>query len=94
MKEEQQHPQASGDRNIVDRLLQENSTPYNLAELARLRIRFGNFPGAWDIKRDLDVVMEKWSLTEEELFENTRQLHSTNSAYRQGIRLEDQQDWS
>ena len=39
-----------------------------MAEVARLRIRYRNFPGARDIQRDLDVILQQWDMTEDELF--------------------------
>lgn len=49
--QEQKHPQEKQDREIVARLLQSNPEPFQLAELARLRIRYRNFPGARDIQK-------------------------------------------
>ena len=91
--QDQQHPQERKDREIVNRLLQENPEPYPLAELARLRIRYRTFPGARDIQRDLDLLLEKWQLTEEELFAKTRHMHGNGEVY-QRRRAEDLQDWS
>ncbi|OKH25987.1 hypothetical protein NIES593_02575 [Hydrococcus rivularis NIES-593] len=90
---DQQHPLEKQDREIVNRLLQGNPDPLNLAELARLRIRYRNFPGARDIQRDLDVILRRWQITEEQLFEKTRQLHLTERIY-QRRQSEEQQDWS
>lgn len=93
MLQDQQHPQEKKDQEVVNSLLREGSTPQNLAELARLRIRYDNFPGARQIQRDLDLVLQQWELTEEQLFEQTRQLHETRQVY-QRIKGEDAQDWS
>lgn len=89
---EQTHPQEKRDRAIVDRLLQGAPDAQNLADLARLRIRYHNFPGARALQRDLDRVLHQWQLSEEELFSQTRQLHSTGQAYR--LRKGDEDDWS
>jgi hypothetical protein len=91
--QEQQHPQEKQDREIVNRLLSGEVNPYHLAELARLRIRYHNFPGARDLQRDLDLLLKQWHLSEEQLYQQTRQIHAANSVYqrRQG---EEQQDWS
>lgn len=43
--QEQQHPQERLDRPIVDQLLESEPNDLNLAECARLRIRYQNFPG-------------------------------------------------
>lgn len=91
--QEQQHPQEKPDREIVNNLLQSDPEDLHIAECARLRIRYRGFPGARDIQRDLELVLQKWQLTEAELFERSRTLHAKGHIYRvrQG---EDQQDWS
>lgn len=88
----QQHPQWAGDRRIVDSLLAGQATDFNLAELARLRIRYNGFPGAQDIQRDLDTVLTQWQLTEEQLFEKTRLLHQNQKVYQ--TKDSRQEDWS
>ncbi|NEQ35197.1 MAG: DUF3288 family protein [Okeania sp. SIO3I5] len=89
--EEQQHPQYRKDREIVDNLLKEEDTDYNLAELARLKIRYRGFPGAKDIQEDLEKVLQKWELTEEKLYEKTRQIHRNGKVYKK--HNNDQEDW-
>lgn len=93
MPQDQQHPQEQRDRQIVNELLGEGINNFNLAELARLRIRYRNFPGARQMHQDLDLILQQWQLTEEELFEKTRQLHASGKAYcaKQG---DEAQDWS
>jgi len=91
--QEQQHPQERLDRPIVDKLLQSEPNDLNLAECARLRIRYQNFPGAREIQRDLDLILEKWQLDEASLWAKTRQLHSHGQVY-QIRQSEEQQDWS
>lgn len=90
---DQQHPQEKSDREIVERLLQEEPTDYHYAELARLRIRYSGFPGARGIQEDLDVLLQRWQLTEEQLFELTRRLHAVGQVYRRGS-SQGQEDWS
>ncbi len=90
---EQQHPLYSSDRQIVSSLLTAQPTDFNLAELARLRIRYQGFPGAKDIQADMETVLKNWGLTEDSLFEKTRQLHSVNPVYRQRG-SQQQEDWS
>ncbi len=51
---DQQHPLHNRDRPTIDILLAQEPTDYNLAELARLKIRYQGFPGARDIQQDLD----------------------------------------
>jgi len=88
---DQQHPLWRSDRQIIDRLLQEAANDLNLAELARLRIRYQGFPGARDIQADLDRLLERWQLTEADLFSQTRQIHATSQVYRQ--RTNQREDW-
>jgi hypothetical protein len=89
---DQQHPQWSLDRQTVNTLLEGQPSDYNLAELARLRIRYQGFPGARDIQADLDQVMQQWQLTEAALFERTRAIHQTAQVYRG--RNSQREDWS
>ncbi len=91
-KKDQQHPQWRSDRQIADRLLQEDPNDYNLAELARLKIRYTGFHGAWDIQKDLEKVLQRWQLTEATLYEKTRQIHAQTPVYkgRSGKR----EDWN
>jgi uncharacterized membrane protein len=91
-QKEQQHPLWGSDRQIVLKLLEEQPTDYNLAELARLRIRYQGFPGARDIQANLDQLLEKWQLTEEALFAKTRDIHQQGQVYKgRGAKRD---DWS
>jgi hypothetical protein len=90
---DQQHPQEKRDREIVERLSQGEPTEYNQAELARLRIRYCGFPGARELQQKLDAVLQRWQLTEEQLFEVTRQLHQVGQVYKRGG-SQGQDDWS
>ncbi len=89
--QEQKHPQYKTDRKIVVNLLKQEATDYNLAELARLKIRYRGFPGAKDIQNDLEKILQIWGYTDETLFEKTRQIHATGQLYR-GKKI-DQEDW-
>lgn len=80
--QEQKHPRYTIDRGIVDVLLKEKPSDYNLVELARLIIGYRGFPGAKDIQRDLLAILELWGYSEESLFEQTRQIHATDQVYR------------
>ncbi|MBD2101103.1 DUF3288 family protein [Leptolyngbya sp. FACHB-261] len=87
---DQDHPLYRIDRDIVNQLLEGEPNDRNLAELARLRIRYQGFPGARDIQTDLDKVLQNWSLTEPELLERTRIIHAAAQVYRgEGARRED-----
>ena len=92
---DQKHPQNKKDRLTVDNLLQVQSDPSDreLVELARLIIRYRNFPGARDIQRDLKIALENWQLTEEELYTKTRAIHAVGTVYRRTATGE-QQDWT
>ena len=89
---QQKHPQYKSDRLMVDKLL-ANQSPgdYELAELARLKIRYQGFPGAWDIQKDLDRLLQMWNYTEDSLFEKTRAIHAEGHVYRAKNR--DSDDW-
>ena len=69
------HPQYKKDRALLDSILAGSPDKLNMAELARLRIRYDGFQGARDIQRDLDKALEQWGLTESALFEKTREIH-------------------
>ena len=92
MTNDQKHPLAHIDQEIVKNLFVEGATDYNLTELARLRIRYRNFPGARDIQQDLETILRQWKLTEDELYEKTRQIHSLGTVYKKNN--ESQEDWS
>lgn len=89
---DQQHPLWHQDRQVVNGLLESQPNDYNLAELARLRIRYHGFPGARDIQADLDKVLQQWQITEEMLFDRTREIHQTAQVYRG--RTNQRDDWS
>lgn len=89
--QEQKHPQYFSDRATVESLMQGQNNEYNLAELARLKIRYRGFPGARDIQKDLETIMQNWQLTEETLFEKTREIHAKSKVYQE--KKEDQEDW-
>lgn len=91
---DQQHPLHSRDRQVVNTLLSEQPTNYNLAELARLRVRYYGFPGARDIQTDLDKVMHLWNLTETVLYERTRQIHAAGPIYKVRGNKGEAEDWN
>lgn len=92
---DQKHPQNKKDRITVDSLLNVMSEPkeLDLVELARLIIRYRNFPGARDIQQDLEVVLANWQLTEEELYSQTRSIHAAGTVYRR-TETGETQDWT
>jgi hypothetical protein len=89
---DQRHPQYSGDRAIVNQLLNREPDDYGLAELGRLLTRYKGFPGARDIQVDLERVLKKWGLTEATLFDQTRAIHQQAEVYDQITSKRD--DWS
>lgn len=91
---DQQHPLHSRDRQIVNTLMTGQPTEYNLAELARLRVRYHGFPGARDIQTDLDKVMQLWGFTETTLYEKTRQIHAAGPVYKGRASKGNSEDWS
>lgn len=91
---DQQHPLYSRDRQMINSLLTGEPTDYNLAELARLLIRYHGFPGARDIQADLDKVLQLWGLTAEELYEKTRQIHAAGTVYKGRGSKSNAEDWS
>ena len=92
---DQTHPQNRKDRATVNTLLEVESEPSerNLVELARLIIRYRDFPGARDIQRDLQVVLDTWGLNENDLYSKTRSIHAEGMVYRRTATGE-QQDWT
>jgi hypothetical protein len=90
---DQQHPLYNRDRPFIDILLAQDPTDYNLSELARLKIRYQGFPGARDIQANIDKVLQRWGLTEAELFAKTRQIHGQGGIYKSRGKKEEQ-DWN
>lgn len=89
---DQQHPQYKTDRQVVNQLLAGEATDFNLVELARLMTRYEGFPGARDIQTDLKKALNRWQLTEAELFEKTRAIHQQGEVYK-GLGR-GREDWS
>ncbi len=92
--QDRQHPLHRRDRIIADDLLISSPTDYNLSELARLRIRYNGFPGARDIQTDLDRVLQKWEITEDQLFTKTRRIHAHAPLYKGKANKGEDEDWS
>ena len=90
---DQRHPQYTKDRQILNDLLMQN-TPSNrdLAELARLTVRYKYFVGARDIQSDLLKVLNNWQFSEETLFAKTRAIHAIGKVYM--AQDEGQDDWA
>jgi hypothetical protein len=91
---EQQHPQEQSDRQILEQITEGIPTPENLAEVARLLIRYQNFPGAQGVQEKLATIMQQWDLNKEALFAQTRKLYSDGQLGNQRLRGDETQDWS
>tara|TARA_Y100001968_G_scaffold21673_1_gene17118 strand:- start:2095 stop:2406 length:312 start_codon:yes stop_codon:yes gene_type:complete len=77
MKEFQNHPLYSIDRENLDRLFAVDvPSSNNFVELARLIIRYQDFRGAEDLNSDMDKLLKKWSIDRKQLEEITRKLWS------------------
>ncbi|MEL6938236.1 MAG: DUF3288 family protein [Cyanobacteria bacterium J06598_1] len=87
------HPQYKKDRDTLNSIMTAPSDSLSLAELARLRIRYNGFQGARDIQSDLDKMLVKLGLSEEELFAKTREIHQTEAVFKPTW-LKKGEDWS
>jgi hypothetical protein len=91
----QKHPQERRDREVLSIIAQNSpDDPLSLAELARLRIRYEGFPGAIEIKETLDQILQRWNLTEAELFAKTREIHQNERIYQVKSKFQPQEDWT
>lgn len=69
----QSHPLYRQDRDTVDRLLAAQVPGEDdLVDAARLLARYEGFPGAFDLKTDLDRVIRLWGLNRDSLHGQTR----------------------
>tara|TARA_Y100001968_G_scaffold115479_1_gene104818 strand:- start:129 stop:425 length:297 start_codon:yes stop_codon:yes gene_type:complete len=79
MSNEQTHPLHQTDKNIIDSLIvKENPQDSDFINLARLIIRYSNFPGEIEIKNDIQKILKFWKITQDELYSKTRNLWSNN----------------
>ncbi len=92
--EDLQHPQAQTDGKIIAQILGEEATPEHLATIARLIIRYENFPGVREIQQQLQQILQQWGLTKESLFAQTRQLYSEGKLGNERLAPQEIQDWS
>ena len=71
--DDQNHPLHASDRETVDRLLAvEHPQDDHLVDAARLQMRYRGFPGAADIRDDLEKILRLWGLDVEALHGRTR----------------------
>ncbi len=75
MTQDQNHPLYMNDRDRLNMLISK-SVPdgSDLVDLARLFIRYEDFPGCKDIMVDLEKLLRLWNLNRDELNKRTRQL--------------------
>ena len=80
----QNHPLYAIDRDHIDRLLsRDQPQDADLVELARLLIRYDGFPGADDLREDMERLLSLWSLSRDALNNKTRALWS--AGFRPGM---------
>jgi hypothetical protein len=71
--DEQSHPLHAIDREVVDRLLAvEAPADAHLVDAARLLMRYEGFPGAHDLRADLERLLRLWKLDRQELHHRSR----------------------
>ena len=77
MSNEQTHPLHATDKNIVDALItKEKPEDLDLINLARLINRYSNFPGEFEIKNDIEKILNFWKITKTDLFLETKNIWS------------------
>jgi hypothetical protein len=82
--DEQSHPLHAIDRQVVDALLAaEVPGEAHLVDAARLLSRYDGFPGAADLRDDLERVLRLWGLDRASLRARTRALWA--AGYRPGL---------
>jgi len=84
----QTHPLYATDRDHVDALLghQGDPGPDQLTVAARLVMRYGDFPGADDIKQDIQKVVTGWGLDSQRLNARCREIWA--SGWKPGQQLD------
>ena len=77
MSNEQTHPLHTTDKIIIDSLI-TNEEPEDLdfINLARLINRYTNFPGEFEIKNDIEKILNFWNISKNELFSKTKVIWS------------------
>ena len=79
MSSEQTHPLHETDKAIIDSLIaKENPENLDLINLARLINRYLNFPGEFEIKNDIEKILNFWKISQKDLFSKTRDIWSEN----------------
>jgi hypothetical protein len=87
---EQQHPQRNTDLGLLQNL--STLSDEALAEVARLLIRYQDYPEEKEIHQLIQSRLAEWKLTQVALFQRTRQIHNQRAVFRgEG---QPQEDWS
>ena len=77
MSSEQTHPLHAIDKNIINSLItKEKPDDIDLINLARLINRYTNFPGEFEIKNDIEKILNFWNISKNELFSKTKVIWS------------------
>ncbi len=86
--QEQNHPLYSIDRDNVDRLLSlEQPEDGDIVDLARLLLRYEGFPGAEDLREDMNKLLKIWNISLDQLNLKSREIWG--NGYRPGVRSVD-----
>ena len=86
--EGQNHPLYETDRDLLNRLISKNNpAEEDLIDLARLFMRYEDFPGAKDIQMDMVKILKLWGITKEDLNNSTRKIWA--KGYRSGSSSEE-----
>ena len=77
MGNDQTHPLHTTDKNIIDSLItKEKPEDLDFINLARLINRYSNFPGEFEIKNDIEKILNFWKISKNELFLKTKNIWS------------------
>ena len=73
MSNEQTHPLHTTDKIIIDSLIsKEEPEDLDFINLARLINRYTNFPCEFEIKHDIEKILNFWNISKNELFSKTK----------------------
>ena len=85
---DQNHPLYSIDRDHLDRLLaKEFPGDGDIVDLARLLLRYEGFPGASDLREDMNKTLRLWGFSREILNAKARKIWE--DGFRPGQKVED-----
>ena len=88
MSNEQTHPLHTTDKIIIDSLItKEEPEDLDFINLARLINRYTNFPGEFEIKNDIEKILNFWNISKNELFSKTKVIWSKGLGLRIQIKI-------